>query len=82
MSREKVARRLGKLVHEFDAIEKVLYQQGFPKPDPILGNWDLKAIEAWQDARSGLSQEDLTPPDQPLNAQEVFGDRLRRLRDG
>ena len=80
--REKVARRLGLSVTGFNAIEKELYEQGFPRPDPIIGNWHLDAIDAWRDARSGLSRAGLTPSNEPLNAQEVSGEGLRRLRDG
>ncbi|MER8437165.1 hypothetical protein NKH36_24245 [Mesorhizobium sp. M1312] len=32
-----------------------LQMQGFPKACPITGNYDVVAIDAWQDRRSGLA---------------------------
>jgi hypothetical protein len=42
------ARRLGlKLL-----LPELLTKRMFPPPDPTTGNFDLKAIDAWQDARN------------------------------
>jgi hypothetical protein len=43
--------------------------------------YDLVAIDAWQDARSGL-MPGLTQTDVPRNAQDVFKDRVGRLANG
>jgi hypothetical protein len=40
--------------------------------------FDLKAIDAWLDARNGKILA-LTPDDAPRDAREVFSDRLARL---
>jgi hypothetical protein len=79
----KAARRLGLTLAEFDRLKDDLIARGFPRPDPTTGHYDLKAIEAWQDVRSGI-----TPPGavvgEPvaLNAEDVFRDRIARLTDG
>ena len=78
ISREKAARRLGIDVTHFDLIEDDLYAQGFPRADPLTGMWDLKAIDAWMDARSGIGSTAATGP---LNAQDVFTERLRGIRN-
>ena len=77
----KAARRLGLSLIEFDRLKVELFAQGFPQPDAVTGNYDLKAVEAWQDARSGLA-EPLTTEHKPVNAADGFGERLARLRNG
>jgi hypothetical protein len=49
------ARRLGITVDDFEKWLPDLLTRGFPPPDATTGNFDLKAIEAWQDGRSGLN---------------------------
>ncbi|MEQ1938584.1 hypothetical protein ABMA46_10040 [Mesorhizobium sp. CN5-321] len=53
---EKVARRLGVTVARFGEIREALEANGFPHPDPIIGNYCLQAVDAWVDARSGLTK--------------------------
>ena len=77
---QKAARRLHLTLAEFDLVREELFARGFPRPDPTTGMYDLKAIAAWQDRRSPLT--DLTPSDSARDAAEVFGDRLDRLRHG
>ena len=80
---EKVARLLHLTPAEFHEKEQALYDRGFPKPDPTTGMFDMFAVDAWMDARHPLTRRDsLTDAREPRNAQEVFGDRARRLRDG
>lgn len=50
----KAARRLHLTLAEFERLLPRLLKRGFPPPDPDTGNFDLKAIDAWMDARSGL----------------------------
>lgn len=45
------ARTLGLTLEAFTAKLSDLCARGFPPPDPTTGNFDLKAIECWQDAR-------------------------------
>lgn len=71
---EKAARRLHLTLHEFESAWPRLRQRGFPAPDPDTGNYDLKAIDAWMDRQSGL-----TEGNRPRDAQEVVFDRLRRI---
>ncbi len=58
---------------EFSRKLPQLEAEGFPKPDPVTGRRDRKAIDAWMDARSGL-------------VGEVYdgglGQRLEALRNG
>ncbi len=34
-----------------------LEAEGFPKPDPLTGKRNVKAIEHWMDVRAGLVQD-------------------------
>ena len=80
---EKVARRLHLTLLEFQAKLAALYDRGFPKPDPTTGMFDMAAVDAWMDARHPLTRgRSLTDATEPRNAEEVFGDRARRLLDG
>lgn len=49
------ARRLGLTLAQFEEVKDRLFSRGFPKPDPDTGFYDLKAIDSWQDRRSGLT---------------------------
>ncbi len=51
----KAARYLHLTLAEFSSLLPALQMQGFPKACPITGNYDLVAIDAWQDRRSGLA---------------------------
>ena len=76
----KAARRLGLTVVEFNRLKPDLFARGFPKPDPTTGNYDLKAVDAWQDARSGLAAP-LTDEPKARDARDVgvIAERARRL---
>jgi hypothetical protein len=69
---------------EFDRLRLELFARGFPQPDITTGLYDLKAIEAWQDARSGLTPDAsaLTEAAPLRNASEGFADRVARLANG
>ncbi len=41
---------------EFNRLLPRLEAQGFPKPDPLTGRRDWKAIENWMDVRAGLAE--------------------------
>lgn len=60
----KVARRLGVTEAVFVAKLAELESSGFPKPDPVLGNYCLQAVDSWIDGRAGLSR-----PGDPFSAQ-------------
>lgn len=45
------ARTLGLTLEAFTAKLPALRARNFPVPDPVTGNFDLKAIERWQDSR-------------------------------
>ena len=80
---QKAARRLGLTLDAFNQIREELLARGFPQPDPTTGNYDLVAINAWMDARSHICRSgDLTVSTTARKAQEVFGDRARRLLNG
>ncbi len=71
----KAARLLGMTLTEFEATLPRLRLRAFPAPDPDTGNYDLKAVEAWMDRRSGLA----TDP-KPQDAGLDFHARLGNLR--
>ena len=80
---EKAARRLHLTLAEFESKKAELFDRGFPQPDPTTGMYDLVAIDAWQDHRSGLKRgASLTAENEPRNAEEVVADRMRRLLNG
>jgi hypothetical protein len=51
----KVARWLFLSVDDFRTLLPKLRLEGFPAPCPVTGHYDLLALEAWQDKRSGLA---------------------------
>lgn len=51
----KVARWLHLSMDEFRQLLPALRLEGFPAACPVTGHYDLIALEAWQDKRSGLS---------------------------
>lgn len=69
------ARRLGISEVVFLQMEPRLRQNGFPLPDPVTGNYDLVAIEAWLDRRSGLAPHGL----RPIDAADGFEQRLAQI---
>ncbi len=40
----------------FKSLLPKLEAEGFPKPDPLTGRRDFKAIERWMDARAGIDK--------------------------
>jgi hypothetical protein len=77
----KAARRLHLTLAEFNEMLPQLYARGFPMPDPTTGMYDLAAIDAWMDARSGLTGP-LTHEQKPRNAADVYQDRVARIVNG
>jgi hypothetical protein len=71
------ARRLGLSEARFAEAAPELYARGFPRPDPTTGLFDLLAIDAWMDRRSGLTG---APP--ARDASTVFTERLEAMRRG
>lgn len=71
------ARRLGLSEARFEAAASELYARGFPRPDATTGLYDLVAIEAWMDRRSGL-----TGPPPARDAASVVAGRLEAMRRG
>lgn len=59
----KAARFLHLTLSEFRNALPALYREGFPKACPITGHYDLVAIAAWQDRRSGLTKPTGTQAD-------------------
>lgn len=61
----QVAALLGRGEEWFRQRRLRLEAAGFPIFDPLLGGWDLNAIEVWLDCRSGLEQQ--SSPDRESN---------------
>lgn len=70
----KAARRLHLTAAEFGAKHLALSAAGFPQPCRITGHYDLKAIEAWLDGRSGLSAT--VHPPTPSEVSRLVAQRL------
>ena len=71
----KAARRLHLTLAEFEDRLPRLKARGFPSADPDTGFFDLKAIDAWMDARSGLARHD-----EARDAGTDFNERLKAIR--
>jgi hypothetical protein len=72
----KVARRLHLTPSEFDALLPALRARRFPNPDPTTGYYDLKAVDAWMDAR------DLGANSRARDARDGFRDRIAKVTHG
>src|SRR5262245_795878 len=77
----KAARKLHLTLAEFNRLREGLHARGFPQPDETTGNYDLRAIERWMDARSNLA-EPLTAEPKPRDPAQGFADRVARLANG
>jgi hypothetical protein len=75
------AERLGISLDDFNAVLPNLYERGFPKPDPDTGNFDLKAIEKWCDARHPRLFGSATGMN-ALDASTVARERIEAMRRG
>jgi len=71
----KVARRLGVTPAIFAEKLEALEAVGFPRPDPVLGNYSLDAVDRWIDERAGMSPPDgaITDPAQVMEAARQRG---------
>lgn len=69
------ARVLGLTEATFMARLPELLARGFPGPDPTTGCFDLKAVAAWQDRRSGFKGH--LPELTAVDATTVVKSRLR-----
>jgi hypothetical protein len=76
---EHAARRLGLSLDTFEARLPDLIARGFPSPDSTTSFYDLKAIEAWMDRRSGLAGMSVPVA---KDAAAVVSGRLARMNGG
>ena len=75
-----VARLLGISEARFADCVPDLLARGFPGPDATTGNFDLKAVEVWQDRRSGLSGT--VTMHMAKDASAIVADRIAAMRNG
>lgn len=83
VSPSKTARYLHLPLTEFQRALPSLTARGFPRPCPVIGNFDLAAVNAWLDRQAGLGGDEPPVPD----VEDVVMDRIRRYgkqhpRDG
>lgn len=57
LTKEKVAALLNMSHGTFARRESDLVKEGFPKRDPLLGGWNLRAVHRWLDARASGVRE-------------------------
>ncbi|MGY6709759.1 MAG: hypothetical protein ACXIVF_15675 [Rhizobiaceae bacterium] len=74
---DKIARRLGVTRATFAEKRAALEANGFPKPDPVLGNYCLQAVDNWIDARAGL-QPAHVPVSDPATVLQMAGSKAWR----
>ncbi|MDB5614103.1 MAG: hypothetical protein JWQ22_1756 [Devosia sp.] len=72
----KAARLLGLTPAEFAMKRPALFDIGMPKPCPVTGFYDIKAINIWLDRSAGLSA---APAVREADPHEGFEERLARL---
>lgn len=72
---DKAARRLGLTPAEFREKLPTLIARGMPPACDVTGHYDLDAINAWLDRRSGLAKSKPVARD----ASDVFEERLSQL---
>lgn len=72
----KAARYLHLTLTDFNQLLPALHAAGFPKPCPVTGHYDLLAIGAWQDRRSGLAKG---PASSPADVDALVRERLKGL---
>lgn len=77
------ARKLGLTLDAFNAKLGDLVRRGFPAADPTTGNYDLKAIDAWQNCRHPqlFTGPSLTATQTGHHADVVL-EKLARIRGG
>lgn len=78
------ARKLGLTLEAFREKLDELRQRGFPAADPTTGNFDLKAIDAWQNCRHPqlFTGPSLTAVPTARNASDVVAERRAGIRGG
>lgn len=72
------AKRMGLTLAAFNAALPLLYERGFPYPDPTTGQFDFQAIEQWRRNRHAFR----TGPLDAEDAEAVVPARLAALRRG
>jgi hypothetical protein len=75
-----VARLLGISEARFLDCVPDLFARGFPGADATTGNYDLRAVEAWQDRRSGLRGNAVV--NVAKDASTVAAERIAAMRNG
>ena len=75
---KKAARRLHLTHGEFVVALPALRREGFPVACNVTGHYDLKAIDAWLDMRSGILMHDGTQatPD----ADRIFAEAMKKIQ--
>lgn len=74
---KKAARRLHLTPAEFRDVLPRLMNRGFPRPDPDIGYYDLKAIDAWLDLQMGRQAGSVA-----LDPREVWTEKKAREAQG
>jgi hypothetical protein len=74
---QKAARRLHLTEAEFRQKLSDLLRAGFPAACSIAGHYDLKAIDAWLDARAGIGAYEGKPK---RNVMDGLQERLAKIK--
>lgn len=74
---QKAARRLHLTEAEFREKLDALLRVGFPAACSVTGHFDLKAIDAWLDARAGIGEDQGKPKSA---TPEMIMERLKRWK--
>lgn len=85
ISPEKAARRLGLSLGAFEGRLPLLERDGFPKAHPIIGNYDIQAIDAWITAFNAhllLASDKHDSQPKAVNAEYLLGGSMRRAANG
>lgn len=73
----KAARRLHLTETEFEANRTALHHHGFPLPCPVIGHYDLVAIDSWLDRMHGVAANSMGLPQK--DAASLVAERLAAI---
>ena len=75
---KKAARRLHLTHGEFMNALPALRREGFPAACSVTSHYDLKAIDAWLDMRSGILMQDGTQA--TADADRIFAEAMEEIQ--
>jgi hypothetical protein len=76
---QKAARYLHLTLHQFQDALPSLIARGFPRACPVIGHFDLAAINHWLDLQSGVERP--SPEADAVDLEKTILERIARYRN-